>query len=230
MALADLEETRQQAPVRTRLDQTWFPWSGRRLPSHSRASTVSSEHRRLPGSQRIKYTRGPYHPMAQGILRQRCRESLIQLRIFACPRCLARALARLVDEHNHERCNESIGNITLADVSFGRARVGQSRRTQIEGRTMQARRRQHTLSLRTAVNLQSPKKIIQTWGPDSFTLVDSIHWVGAGSSYPRQAARRCTSSPALLLNRQQTTTGPSVAVSRFPQRTTQETKASPRSA
>ena len=55
-----------------------------------------------------------------------------------------------MDYYNHQRHHESLGNVTPADVYFGRAKEVQSRRKEIKRRTQGARRRQHMHTLRMA--------------------------------------------------------------------------------
>jgi hypothetical protein len=55
-----------------------------------------------------------------------------------------------VDYYNHQRYHESLGNVTPADVYFGRTKEVPSRREEVKCRTLEARRRQHTQSLQMA--------------------------------------------------------------------------------
>lgn len=61
-----------------------------------------------------------------------------------------REISRFVDYYNHQRHDESLGNITPADVYFGRAKEVHSHRKAFKRRTQGARRRQHMHTLRMA--------------------------------------------------------------------------------
>jgi len=65
---------------------------------------------------------------------------------------LEREITRFVDYYNNQRYHESLGNVTPADVYFGRAKEVHSRREEIKRRTLEARRRQHTQTLRMAAH------------------------------------------------------------------------------
>ena len=59
-------------------------------------------------------------------------------------------IARFVGFCSNQRHHESPDNVTPADVYFGRAKEVQSRREEIKRKTMQARRQQHTETLKAA--------------------------------------------------------------------------------
>jgi hypothetical protein len=52
-------------------------------------------------------------------------------------------LDAFVDHYNHQRYHESINNVTLADVYFGRDKAILRAREKIKKRTIQQRRLQH---------------------------------------------------------------------------------------
>jgi putative transposase len=56
-------------------------------------------------------------------------------------------VASLSTATNHQRYHESLGNVTPADVHFARAKEVQSRREEINRRTLDARRQQHVQML-----------------------------------------------------------------------------------
>ncbi len=75
-------------------------------------------------------------------------KSLNRLQNHAFPLGLERKIGRFVDYYNHQRYHESLGNVTQADVWFGRVKKVPSRREEIKSQTtLAARRRQHMQSL-----------------------------------------------------------------------------------
>jgi putative transposase len=48
-----------------------------------------------------------------------------------------------VDYYNHQRCHESINNLTPADVYFGRGQAILNQRERIKRKTMKTRRLQY---------------------------------------------------------------------------------------
>ncbi len=70
-------------------------------------------------------TRGaPYHPMTQGKI-ERWHQTLkncILLENYYLPGDLETQIEAFVAHYNHHRYHESLGNLTPADVYFGRAR------------------------------------------------------------------------------------------------------------
>jgi len=152
MAATDVQETLELALVQTRLDQVRVRHRPRLL-SDNGPCYVSGELRRFLESRQIEHTRGaPYHPMTQGTIERyhRSMKNLVQLQNYGYPWDLEREIARFVEYYNHERYHESLGNVTPADVYFGRAKEVQSRREEIKRRTLEARRRAHTQALRMA--------------------------------------------------------------------------------
>lgn len=59
-----------------------------------------------------------------------------------------REIGRSVAPYNHQRYHESLDNVTPADVHFGRLKEVLSRPEEIKRQTLEARRRQHTPSLK----------------------------------------------------------------------------------
>ena len=48
-------------------------------------------------------------------------KSIVKLENFYCPWELEHTIASFVDYYNHHPCHESLGNVTPADMYFGRA-------------------------------------------------------------------------------------------------------------
>jgi len=74
--------------------------------------------------QGISHTRGkPCHPMTQGKIERyhRTLKNRINLENYYLPWDLEHQIGRFVDYYNHRRVHESPGNLTPADVYYGRA-------------------------------------------------------------------------------------------------------------
>ena len=56
---------------------------------------------------------------------------------------LKASIDRFVDHYNHNRYHESLKNLTLADVYFGRGQTLLLERERIKRRTIESRRLQH---------------------------------------------------------------------------------------
>jgi len=74
-------------------------------------------------------------------------KNLVQLQNYAYPRDREREIARFVGCNNKERYHESLGNLTPADVYFGKAKEVQSQPAEIKRRTLETHRRQHTQTM-----------------------------------------------------------------------------------
>jgi len=59
---------------------------------------------------------------------------------------MQRAIDRFYRFYNYQRYHERLGNVTPADVCFGRAEASQSNRKTLKARTMEERRRRHRAS------------------------------------------------------------------------------------
>ena len=97
------------------------------------------------GKQNIEPVRGaPYH-QTQGKI-ERWHETLknrILLEPYYPPGDLERQVAAFIDPYNHARYHESLGNLTPADVYFGRAETILLERESIKRQTIANRRLQH---------------------------------------------------------------------------------------
>jgi putative transposase len=98
--------------------------------------------------QKIEHVRGaPYHPQTQGKI-ERWHQTLknrILLEHYYLPGDLERQVAAFVAQYNHARYHESLGNLTPADVYFGRADTILLERERIKRQTIANRRLQHQL-------------------------------------------------------------------------------------
>lgn len=94
----------------------------------------------------MDHVRGaPHHPQTQGKI-ERWHQTLknrVLLENYYLPGHLENQIAAFVEHYNHQRYHESIGNVTPADVYFGRDTAIKERRKRIKERTIQNRRLKH---------------------------------------------------------------------------------------
>jgi transposase InsO family protein len=94
----------------------------------------------------MNHVRGaPLHPQTQGKI-ERWHQTLknrILLENYFLPGDLERQVAAFVDHYNHRRYHESIGNLTPADVYFGRGDIIVLERKRIKRETITQRRLLH---------------------------------------------------------------------------------------
>ena len=97
-----------------------------RLLSDNGSSYVSGELAEWLGDKKMGHVRGaPYHPQTQGKIERwhQTLENRILLENYFLPGELNASIERFVEHYNHHRYHESIGNLTPADVYFGRGRI-----------------------------------------------------------------------------------------------------------
>jgi putative transposase len=82
------------------------------------------------------------HPQTQGKIERyhRSMKNVIKLENYYCPEELTAAIADFVNYYNHQRYHESLGNVTPADVYWGRKEQILRRREQIKTKSLQGRR------------------------------------------------------------------------------------------
>jgi transposase InsO family protein len=94
----------------------------------------------------MKHVRGaPMHPQTQGKI-ERWHQTLknrILLENYFLEGELEAAIAAFIDHYNNHRYHESIGNLTPADVYFGRGKTILAKRRRIKLQTIQNRRLNH---------------------------------------------------------------------------------------
>ena len=117
-----------------------------RLLSDNGSSYISGDLADWLKDQGMGHVRGaPYHPQTQGKI-ERWHQTLknrILLENYYLPGHLENQIAAFVDHYNNRRYHESIGNLTPADVYFGRDRAIIKRREKIKKLTIQNRRLLH---------------------------------------------------------------------------------------
>lgn len=87
----------------------------------------------------------PYHPQTQGKIERwhQTMKNRVLLEPYCLPGNLERQIAAFVDYYNNERYQEGLGNLTPADVYFGRAEQILKQREKIKRKTMLRRRLRH---------------------------------------------------------------------------------------
>ena len=117
-----------------------------RLLSDNGSSYVASDLADWLDERNIEHVRGaPFHPQTQGKI-ERWHQTLknrILLEHYDLPGDLERQVATFVEHYNHARYHESLGNLTPADVYFGRAEAILLERERIKRQAIANRRLQH---------------------------------------------------------------------------------------
>jgi len=114
-----------------------------RLLSDNGSSYISGDLAEWLEGQGMDHVRGaPNHPQTQGKI-ERWHQTLknrILLENYYLPGALEQAVEAFVEHYNHRRYHESLGNLTPADVYFGRSQDILSERRKIKEQTMKQRR------------------------------------------------------------------------------------------
>jgi putative transposase len=117
-----------------------------RLLSDNGASYISADLAEWLEAKGMSHIRGaPYHPQTQGKI-ERWHQTLknrILLNNYYLPGDLEAQVAAFVEHYNHRRYHESLGNLTPADVYFGRGEAILLERERIKRQTIANRRLQH---------------------------------------------------------------------------------------
>ena len=114
-----------------------------RLLSDNGSSYISHDLATWLDGQGMDHVRGaPNHPQTQGKI-ERWHQTLknrVLLENYYLPGALEQAVEAFVEYYNHHRYHESIGNLTPADVYFGRGDTILSERRNTKEKTMKQRR------------------------------------------------------------------------------------------
>ncbi|MSQ76256.1 MAG: IS3 family transposase, partial [Rhodoferax sp.] len=117
-----------------------------RLLSDNGPCYISKELALWLKGQEMGHVRGaPNHPQTQGKI-ERWHQTLknrVLLEHYYLPGALEQSVGEFVQYYNHQRYHESLGNVTPADVYFGRGESILEERRRIKEKTIQSRRLQH---------------------------------------------------------------------------------------
>jgi transposase InsO family protein len=145
MGAADVTETLDLARAATGVDRVRVEHRPRLL-SDNGPCYVSGELREYLAEHRMEHTRGaPYHPMTQGKIEgyHRSMKNRVKLENDYTPWELERSIARFVDDYNHRRYHEALGNVMPADMYAGRQQAVLTRREWIKQKTLARRKREN---------------------------------------------------------------------------------------
>jgi putative transposase len=145
MTAGDVTETLDLALQAAGLDQANIVHRPRLL-SDNGSSYISGDLAKWLASRDMQHIRGaPYHPMTQGKI-ERWHQTLknrILLEHYYLPGDLRTQIAAFIEHYNHRRYHESLGNLTPADVYFGRGHTIVLERETVKRHTILQRRLQH---------------------------------------------------------------------------------------
>ena len=117
-----------------------------RLLSDNGSCYISQEFKKFINDEHMGHVRGaPYHPQTQGKIERyhRTMKNVVKLENYFFPDDLRAKLAEFVDYYNNKRYHESLGNVTPADVYFGRDKDLLNRRSEIKIKTLKERRKKN---------------------------------------------------------------------------------------
>ncbi len=120
-----------------------------RLLSDNGSSYISGDLAEWLDDQSMEHVRGaPYHPQTQGKIERwhQTMKNRILLENYYLPGDLEAQIDAFVAHYNHRRYHESLGNLTPADVYFGRGQTILIKREKIKRQTIEHRRLQHRKS------------------------------------------------------------------------------------
>ena len=117
-----------------------------RLLSDNGSCYISSDLAEWLEEQKMDHVRGaPFHPQTQGKIERwhQTMKNRVLLENYYLPGDLERQIRAFVEYYNNQRYHESLGNVTPADVYFGREKSIIRERERIKKLTIQSRRLQH---------------------------------------------------------------------------------------
>ena len=140
METEDAKQSLDAAILETGVREDEMP----RLLTDNGPCYVSHEFNNYLIEKNMGHVRGaPYHPQTQGKIERyhRTMKNIVKLENYFFPDELRAKLAEFVDYYNNKRYHESLGNVTPADVYFGRAREVKMLRQEIKMKTLKERRK-----------------------------------------------------------------------------------------
>ncbi len=117
-----------------------------RLLSDNGPSYISGDLAEWLDDRCMEHVRGaPYHPQTQGKIERwhQTPKNRILLENYYLPGDLEAQVDAFVEHYNHLRYHENLGNLTPADVYFGRGQTILLKRERIKRKTIEHRRLQH---------------------------------------------------------------------------------------
>ena len=124
-----------------------------RLLTDNGSCYVSSAFKEFILQQKMGHVQGaPYHPQTQGKIERyhRTMKNVVKLENYYFPDELRTRLGEFANYYNNHRYHESLGNVTPADVYFGRQNEVFNRRKEIKIETIKERRKMNQKSKKTA--------------------------------------------------------------------------------
>jgi transposase InsO family protein/transposase-like protein len=114
-----------------------------RLLTDNGSCYISQEFKKFITDEKMGHVKGaPYHPQTQGKIERyhRTMKNIVKLENYFFPEELRMRLGEFVTYYNNDRYHESLGNLTPADVYFGRDRQRHLERMDIKMKTLKERR------------------------------------------------------------------------------------------
>jgi len=136
----DVKRTIDQSIMETGVKEDEMP----RLLTDNGPCYISKEFSNYLNKKNMGLVHGaPYHPQTQGKIERyhRTMKNIVKLENYYSPDELRTKLAEFVDYYNNHRYHESLGNVTPADVYFGRAKKIKKQRQEIKMKTLKERRK-----------------------------------------------------------------------------------------
>jgi putative transposase len=115
-----------------------------RLLTDNGSCYISQEFKKFIAEQEMGHVKGaPYHPQTQGKIERyhRTMKNIVKLENYFFPEELRMRLEEFMNYYNNDRYYESLGNLTPADVYFGRDTQRYLERRDIKLRTLKERRK-----------------------------------------------------------------------------------------